>query len=59
MVKPKYSVISVGAKNSYGHPSSDALMRLDAVRTKVLRTDLLGEIEFKTDGNELSVLVKK
>ena len=54
-VMPKYSIVSVGAKNSYGHPSSDTLMRLDSVGSKVLRTDKLGTIEFVSDGTEMSV----
>jgi len=52
-VMPKYAIVSVGKKNSYGHPSSDTLMRLDTVKTKVLRTDLIGEIEFVSDGSRL------
>ncbi len=51
-VMPKYSIISVGKKNSYGHPSSDTLIRLEAVKTRILRTDLLGEIEFSGDGSD-------
>lgn len=58
-VVPKYSVISVGKKNSYGHPAQEVLMRLEMVGTKVLRTDQLGTIEIETDGKELAVLVKK
>lgn len=58
-VVPKYAIVSVGAKNSYGHPSSDTLIRLDSVGSKVLRTDLLGTIEFRTDGVKVDVLVKK
>lgn len=52
---PKYAIVSVGAKNSYGHPSSDTLIRLDSVGAKVLRTDKLGTIEFVSDGTEMSV----
>lgn len=59
LVRPKYSIISVGAKNSYGHPSSDTLSRLDVVKTKVLRTDLLGTIEFVSDGAVTNVFVKR
>ena len=44
-VEPKYAVVSVGKKNSYGHPNGDVLMRLDKVGAKVLRTDQLGTIE--------------
>lgn len=50
VVKPRLAVISVGKKNSFGHPSSDTLMRLDAVGAKVLRTDELGDVVVVTDG---------
>jgi len=52
-VSPKLAVISVGAKNNYGHPTSDTLMRLDGVGAKVLRTDILGTIEVGTDGERV------
>lgn len=45
-VTPQVSVISVGAENSYGHPSDEALDRLDASGTAVHRTDLAGDISF-------------
>jgi len=44
-LRPGLAVVSVGAKNSYGHPSSDTLMRLELVKAKILRTDLSGSIE--------------
>ena len=43
-VSPKVSVISSGAGNKYGHPTADALDRLDAMGTKVYRTDTAGTI---------------
>lgn len=43
-VSPKVSVISSGAGNKYGHPTADALDRLDAIGTKVYRTDTAGTI---------------
>ena len=49
LVEPEVAVISVGAKNSYGHPNGDVLMRLDGVGAKVLRTDQLGTIEFSVE----------
>lgn len=55
-VKPRYSVISVGARNSYGHPHSDALERLKTVGTILFRTDTDGRILFESDGN--SVIAK-
>lgn len=54
-VSAKYAVVSVGKKNSYGHPNSDVLMRLEQVGMKVLRTDLSGTIEISTDGVGVSV----
>lgn len=58
-VKPRYAVISVSAKNNYGHPSSDTLLRLDAVGAKVLRTDIDGMITFETNGVETWVKKEK
>ena len=43
-VSPKVSVISSGAGNKYGHPTADALNRLDAIGTKVYRTDTAGTV---------------
>ncbi|MDP3057214.1 MAG: ComEC/Rec2 family competence protein [bacterium] len=49
-IKPKFSVISVGAKNRYGHPTSEVLEKLEALGAKILRTDLSGDIRIKSDG---------
>ncbi len=46
---PKVAVISVG-KNSYGHPSAEALAKLTSVGTDIHRTDKEGDIEIVTDG---------
>lgn len=54
--KPKWAVISVGAKNSYGHPTSEALGRLRMVGARLLRTDRDGEIEFVSDGKKVGVV---
>lgn len=56
-LRPAVAVISVGAKNSYGHPTSDALMRLDHVGAKVLRTDQMGTVEVVADGEDTSLRV--
>lgn len=48
-VLPKVAVISVGAGNSYGHPHSEALQRLESVESNVLRTDELGAIKLTFD----------
>lgn len=44
-IRPKISVISVG-KNSYGHPTSEALDLLKNSGVQIRRTDLEGEIKF-------------
>lgn len=51
--RPAYAIISVGAKNSYGHPDPDVLKNLSYVKAKILRTDQVGEIVFEI-GNEIS-----
>ncbi|MCF0112858.1 MAG: hypothetical protein HUJ60_02660, partial [Bacilli bacterium] len=43
---PEEAVISVGAKNSYGHPSQDVLDRLSSYRVKTRRTDEEGTIVY-------------
>ena len=43
-VKPELAVISVGAKNRYGHPTEESLGRLEQVGAVVKRTDLEGTI---------------
>lgn len=48
-VQPKIAVISVGAGNSYGHPHSETLQRLESVESNVLRTDELGAIKLTFD----------
>ena len=53
--KPEYAIVSVGADNSYGHPSADALNRYNAIGSKVYRTDQLGDIVIKTDGNTATI----
>lgn len=48
--KPGLAVISVGAKNSYGHPTKEILDLLEKYNARVLRTDQMGDIEFVIDG---------
>jgi competence protein ComEC len=44
MIKPELAVISVGSKNTYGHPTSEALERLSKIGAVVRRTDEEGSI---------------
>ena len=54
-VSPLVAVISVGARNPYGHPSPQTLARLDAVEAAVYRTDRDGAVILESDGRALTV----
>ena len=54
-VLPKYAVISVGAENSYGHPTEATLNKLSAAGVMTYRTDKDGTIVFTSDGTNISV----
>ncbi|MFA5871508.1 MAG: ComEC/Rec2 family competence protein [Parcubacteria group bacterium] len=43
---PKEAIISVGANNSYGHPTEAVLEALREKNIRILRTDESGDIEF-------------
>jgi competence protein ComEC len=49
--------VSVGADNSYGHPSPPVLRRLADNGARVLRTDLDGDIAIVSTSDGLSVVV--
>jgi len=53
-LKPRLAVISVG-KNSYGHPSKEAVDMLQNIGSKVMRTDKEGDIEIISDGREWKI----
>ena len=52
-IKPKYSIISVGKNNRYGHPNKEVLKTLD--NSKIYRTDRDRSIMFKIQNNELKI----
>ena len=52
-ISPKYSVISVGKNNRYGHPNKKVLDNLNT--SKVYRTDQDGSIMFKIKNNKLKI----
>jgi len=54
-VNPVISVISVG-KNSYGHPSAEAINMLQSIGSRILRTDKEGDIEVVSDGKSWRVV---
>jgi len=45
ILKPKMAVISVGAKNNFGHPTKEVLDRLKTRNIEIKRTDQNGEIK--------------
>lgn len=58
-VKPEISIISVGEKNIYRHPSKSVIQRLESFNTKVYRTDKDGGIVIKSDGENLDIETSK
>ncbi len=56
-VNPQFAVISCGLDNDYGHPHKILVNRLEKFGVEYYRTDLEGNVLFKSDGNEF-ILVK-
>ena len=55
-LRPKVAVISVGAGNTYGHPTPETLAALEASPgLAVYRTDRDGAVTIESDGREISV----
>ena len=54
-VRPRFVLISVGEGNTYGFPGRDLLARCRKAGAKVLRTDVDGAVEVRTDGRRVSV----
>ena len=52
-INPKYSVISVGKNNRYGHPNKEVLENLN--NSKIYRTDQDGSIMFRIKNDKLKV----
>jgi len=54
-VRPRVALISVGAANTYGHPSNAVIHSLVARGVQVLRTDQVGTVVVRSDGRALIV----
>ena len=52
-VHPRFAVISVGARNTYGHPRGEVLARLGEAHVMTYRTDLEGAVTFHLDGKSV------
>lgn len=53
VINPKYSIISVGKNNRYGHPNKEVLNNLSD--SKIYRTDQDGSIMFKIKNTKLKI----
>jgi len=52
-VQPRFAVISVGTRNSFGHPRMVVLERLQNARVLTYRTDMMGLVSFLLDGKNV------
>ena len=46
-VKPKIALIGVGENNNFGHPNTNVISRIEAIGTKIYRTDKMRRNNFK------------
>ncbi|HEY6361558.1 MAG TPA: DNA internalization-related competence protein ComEC/Rec2 [Vicinamibacterales bacterium] len=53
--RPQIALISCGRGNTFGHPATEVLSRLDAIGAQVYRTDRHGQITIETDGADVRV----
>lgn len=58
-VKPELCVICCGSSNTFGHPSDDVISRLSKLSSKILRTDLSGNIVMTIKDNKLIIKTEK
>ena len=59
-LQPSYAVISCGTGNSYGHPHSEAVSRLQQYcGEQIWRTDESGTVTISSDGSNLTVTTEK
>ena len=57
-VNPKIALIGVGKNNKFKHPSSEVIKRLQKKKTKIYRTDKMGEIKIIVEKDGEMKLVK-
>lgn len=59
-LQPQVAVISCGADNSYGHPTAEALERLNVwCGEQIYRTDENGIVQITSDGEQLEIQTEK
>lgn len=54
-VTPEYAIISVGKANSYNHPASQTLSRIQKYTNKIYMTSELGTILLTSDGKKINI----
>jgi competence protein ComEC len=54
ILKPEYSVVSVGEHNRYGHPNQETVQILEKYSKNIFYTSNDGDITFTTDGENLN-----
>jgi competence protein ComEC len=52
-LRPRVAVVSAGTGNPYGHPSAATVARLRDAGAQLFRTDLDGNVEVSTNGEDL------
>lgn len=55
VLKPEFSLVSVGRSNRYGHPDQGIIDVLESAGSKVLRTDECGSIEIEFEKASLNI----
>lgn len=55
-VSPDYAAISCGEDNRYGHPHKETITLLETYGLDPLRTDIVGDILFTSDGHDIQVV---
>jgi competence protein ComEC len=58
-VQPTWAGISAGARNRFGHPAPYTVARLTGSGAFVLRTDVVGSIQWETDGTSMNLLTAR
>lgn len=58
-VDPRYSVMTCGTGNSYGHPHKEVLALVEKLGIENYRCDKQGHIVFTTDGESITVTTEK
>jgi competence protein ComEC len=56
VVQPKWSIVSAGKDNSYGHPHQEVVDRVSKFKSEILNTASEGTITFESTGETITVL---